>query len=157
VVCASVAKCRLSTSSRGVGWQSVLMSSCEEVVTELVGALAYLERALVLKKIELRDAPEMSEITHAFETSQNALAISGYVDAALEGARGVAWTICLWREGPRWKIDREVTLYPNTSDDVINRLPDLDCDSEELGRVLPGLVDELLRLPVPSLPSLAEG
>jgi hypothetical protein len=130
----------------------VAVAEIEAIVTAFVAALAYCERAFVEKTIELRDIAEFSRITHELETSQDALSISAHIDAALPDARGVTWTICLWRSDSAWTIDREVTLYPNRGDDVVHRLPEIECDSEELGRSLPAWTDELLRLRVPPFP-----
>lgn len=128
------------------------VSDTEDVVTALVAGLAYVERKLRFKSLELQERKDVSQVTCTLETWQNELCITGYVDAALEWARGVAWRIDLWRRGSTWEVDRDVTLYPDEGEDVVNSLPLVECDSRELGRVLPALIDELLNLPVPELP-----
>ncbi|HEY7207054.1 MAG TPA: hypothetical protein VH416_02340 [Gaiellaceae bacterium] len=76
--------------------------------------------------------------------------ISGYVDAAIQGAHGVAWLIDLWREGSGWNVDREITLRPNEGEDVTHELEGVRCcDTRDLVRRLSDLVDELLAQPVP--------
>jgi hypothetical protein len=143
--------------------------SDEQLLTDVLSALAMIGRAVNRKVLDLRGVAAVSGVTSAVEVGKTLeedypkeippgmypdVVVSAYVDGSLEGAHGVAWTLDLIRRGSGWEIDRGITLHANDErDDVVEELRMLTCrDSRELASVLPALVEEWLEMPIPPIP-----
>jgi hypothetical protein len=137
----------------------------EELVTEVMEALARVRRLLGLKATDLNAQSGFAEAqvemnvakTEANEVPEPAppgiyteVRVEASVDASIEGARGVAWGMEIVRRGREWDVERDVTFYPNDGEDVRHDLVSVRCtDSRDLVARLPRLVEELLAQPVP--------
>src|SRR5947209_8551830 len=111
------------------------MSEQEQLVTDVLTALAQVGRAVSGKVLALQDVPEVSAVTSAVsvwkspevdnprEVPRGAytdVVVMAYVDGKLKGAHGIAWTLDLIRRDFGWEIDRGVTLHANDErDDVV--------------------------------------
>jgi hypothetical protein len=148
----------------------------DATTSALLGALAHVSQLLIDKAAQLRRQPEMSAVTHELsidgpipdeqlhesvrETIQEArrrgsrqIVLSGYVDAKPRGHHGAAWTFHITDLGTAgWQLSRQVILYPLSGEDVERRMPDTDFPNwREVAAALPGLVEELVTAPLPTL------
>jgi hypothetical protein len=143
--------------------------SDEKLVTDVLSGIAWIERAVARKAVDLQHDERLSGLTFSVDVGKTFEAdyptvippgmytdvvVSAYVDGSIEGAHGVAWTLDLIRRGGAWEIDRGVTLHASDErDDVVERLPEVVCsNSRELVGALPSLVDEWLQMAIPAIP-----
>jgi hypothetical protein len=140
-------------------WQSLRMAETEKTVSGLVHVLRSAERLLAAKASDLITQPEWSEVTFRFEPSawgrlgseHKDLGFWGYVDAERVGIGGFAWIVDLVRVDERWRVSRALNVNRNTTNyqETVTDLPDRTLEStDDLIAELPGLVMELLDLPV---------
>ena len=144
--------------------------SDEQLITDVLSAIAWIRRAVTQKVFDLRQDDRLSGLTSDVEVGKTFevdypsvippgmytdVVVSAYVDGSIEGAHGVVWSLDLVRRDRGWAIDRVVTLHANDErDDVVEELPHVEChDSRELIAALPSLVDEWLQMPIPAIPA----
>jgi hypothetical protein len=143
----------------------------EQLVTDVLSAIAWIERLVARKTVELGRDERLSDLTSAvavgktFEVDyppepppgvvfETEVVVSAYVDGSIKGAHGIAWTLALIRRGQGWILDRGITLHANDErDDVVESLPVVAFqDSAELVAKLPILANDWLGMAIPPLP-----
>jgi hypothetical protein len=144
----------------------------EQLVSDVLSAIAWINRAVARKVLELQNDRRLSGLTFAVEvgktfeldyppasalragTYETEVTVDAYVDGSIERAHGVPWTLRLLRRGEGWGVDRGVTLHADDErHDVVEELPPGTFeDSAELVAALPALVDEWLAMEIPPIP-----
>ena len=144
----------------------------EQLVSDVLSGIAWINRAVATKVLDLQNDRRLSRLTFAVEvgktfeldyppasvlpagTYETEVTVDAYVDGSIEGAHGVAWTLRLVRRGEGWGVDRGVTLHADDARrDVVEGLhPITFDDSAELVAALPALVDEWLAMEIPTIP-----
>ena len=138
------------------------MDGAEQIVTDLLIAIARAQGVLREAHAELEKDPVWSDLTYGLSPGEynlsrddpNArLRLSGWLCGQLANVGQVEWQVEVFRpgEGSGWIVDRWVnTWLPEREPPELARLPDVECTtSAQLASELPRLVAELLTLAPP--------
>jgi hypothetical protein len=124
------------------------MNAPEETITELRVAVSRVRQALRLHAAEFNVRRSVPEVNSGFEVpgmTEPMVSLAGWAEGRQDECATV-WYLRVDRTADfGWEIRRTIEIYPE--DEVVRTLSVVECsDTNELSRVLPGLVDELLRL-----------
>lgn len=126
------------------------MANPEELATELLAVLAYLQAAVREKAWQLRD-PQSRAVEVEFDIikqgSGRDILIEAWVDAQASGVFGHVWMISISRCGHTWEVERSITCVPvaRESDELRHDLPPITfAATTELVGGLPPLIDKWL-------------